>query len=138
MMRLALLTMGALTAWSAATAHAEPALRVELNKLEDHDGGCRAYMVFANGSATAFAAFKLDLVLFGTDGVIARRLAVEAAPLRAEKTSVKLFDIAGLPCSGIGAILVNDVLDCRDANGPRADCASGLAVTSRADVKLTR
>lgn len=111
---------------------------IELNKLDDQDKGCRAYFVFDNGTATSFESFKLDLVMFGSDGVIARRLAVEAAPLRAEKRTVKLFDIAGMACASIGSVLVNDVLVCRDQSGEQQDCIARVAVGSRVSAALLK
>src|SRR5690606_17951637 len=65
-------------------AMAEPnGLTVELNKLESQGSGCRAYMVVQNDSDTSYKAFKLDLVLFQSDGVIGRRFAMDLAPLKA-------------------------------------------------------
>lgn len=116
----------------------QPMIGLELNKMEDRDGGCRTYFVVDNATASSFESFKLDLVMFGTDSVIARRLAVEAAPFRAAKTAVKLFDLAGLPCAGIGQVLVNDVPGCRDENGEQADCLGRLSLASRTLVKLRK
>ncbi len=113
-------------------------MSLELNKLDDRDGSCRAYLVFDNRSDARYDSFKLDLVLFGTDGVIIRRMAVEAAPLRAEKKAVKLFDITGSACGAIGSILVNDVLGCRDAEGDRSDCITGLKVESRVSATMLK
>lgn len=128
-------TLGALAlagfAWAIPAAAADP-LSVELNRLEEREGSCRIYLVIGNKSATAYESLKLDLVLFGTDGVIVRRLAVEAAPLRADKTSVKLFDVSGLACTGIGNVLLNDVLECRGATGDEADCIARIVPSSRA------
>jgi hypothetical protein len=98
---LALLVAAAASAAGSAPIAAQDskagprAETLELNKLESRDGACRAYLVLDNPTQAAFDSFKLDLVLFGTDGVILRRMAVETAPLRAEKKVVKLFDIAG-------------------------------------------
>lgn len=130
-----------LTALPAATVHAQAAdpLGIELNRLEDRDGGsCRVYLVIANKSQSTFEALKLDLVLFGTDGVIARRLAVDAAPVRPDKTAVKLFDVSGLACSGIGSVLLNDVLECRGPGVEPADCIGRIAPSSRAPIALTK
>lgn len=111
---------------------------VELNKVEDQSGGCRLYFVLDNGLPAAFDVYKLDLVMFGTDGVIARRLAVEVGPLRPTKTSVKLFDVAGLACTGIGTVLVNDVLACKSGADERPNCIDQVTVASRAKIALTK
>ncbi len=110
---------------------AAPPLEIQLNKLEPVENACRAYLVFRNGSDSSFVSFRLDLMLFGRDGVIARRLAVEAAPLTPGKTSVKLFDIQGLACSDVSQVLLNDVMGCRDATGERNDCASLIQLSSK-------
>ena len=110
---------------------ASPPLEIELNKLEPVDNACRAYLVFRNGSESSFASFRLDLMLFGHDGVITRRLAVEAAPLGPGRTSVKLFDIQGLACGDVGQVLLNDVMACRDASGERTDCTALVRLSSK-------
>lgn len=111
---------------------------VELNKTEDQTGGCRLYFVLDNGVPSAFDVYKLDLVMFGTDGVIARRLAVEVGPLRPTKISVKLFDVSGLACTGIGTVLVNDVLSCKSGADERSNCIDQVTVASRAKIALTK
>jgi hypothetical protein len=112
------------------------ALNVELNKLEPRGDACRLYLVFVNDTARDFSAFKLDLVLFGQEGVIAKRLAVDAAPLKARKTSVRLFDLPQIDCAGIARILVNDVLECRVGSQDVSECQSMVTVSSRAEVEL--
>ena len=77
-------------------------------------------------------------MLFDTDGVIARRLAVEAAPLRAQKTSVKLFDLDALPCDRVGTVLLNDILTCDTAAGPVENCVSRVETASRASAQLVK
>lgn len=106
-------------------------LTVELNKLEAQGEDCRAYLVFENGTDSAFTALKLDLVLFDADGVVARRLAVEGAPLPAGKTVVRLFDIGKLACGRIGRVLLNDVIACAGAAGGRDDCLAIVEPRSR-------
>lgn len=83
-------------------------------------GGCRLYMTFDN-MAPAYAPLRLDLALFGPDGVILRRVAVDAASLRRGKRSVKLFEIDDLPCEQLGEVLRNDVLACRDEGDESPD-----------------
>ena len=86
---------------------AEPpsTIGVELNRLEDQGGNCRAYLVIANPGSAEFSGFALDLVVFDRGGTIMRRLAVDVAPVRPAKTMVKVFDIAETACSAIGSIL---------------------------------
>ncbi|MGH8502884.1 MAG: Tat pathway signal sequence domain protein [Gammaproteobacteria bacterium] len=122
----------------AASATAAETLRVELNKLEPQDDACRAYLVFENQTARSFSGLTLDLVMFDGEGVIAKRLAVNAAPLPADKTSVKLFDIDGLECANVDRILINDVLNCQDANGKVSNCVAQIEPTSRSDASLVK
>lgn len=107
---------------------------LELNKLEPVDGACRAFLVIRNATPARFETLQLDLVMFDTDGIVAKRLAVDAAPLPAEKTLLKVFDIKGQSCGQIGQILLNGVLACRDSEGQRDDCLKMLSVTSRGEV----
>ncbi len=119
-------------------AKAAPGMKLELNKLEPSDGACRAYVVIENDTGAVFATFRYALVIFDGEGVVARRLALETAPLPAGKTSLKVFDLAGLPCGDIGRILVNDVLECADATGTRTDCLQLVQPSSRSTTPLIR
>ena len=111
---------------------------IELNRLEDQGANCRAYLVIANPGEVAYSGFKLDLVIFDRSGTIIRRLAIDLAPLRAGKTSVKIFDIVDTTCGAIGSVLVNEVLDCRDASGNVADCVQRVATSSKLAVSLSK
>jgi hypothetical protein len=130
---------GLLTGESLAAGPApDEALAIELNKLEPNGEACRAHLVIKNGSAQHFEALKLDLVMFDRDGVVARRLAVQAAPLPLGKTSLKVFDIDGGDCAAIGSILLNDVLDCRPAPTSAAGCLGLVAASARGDVPFIK
>lgn len=131
-------TMLAAAVAAAPASAADGKIGIELNKVEDQSGGCRLYFVLDNATPSAFELYKLDLVMFGADGVIARRLAVEVGPLRPAKTSVKLFDIPTLPCAGIGTVLVNDVLVCKAGADERPNCIDLITVASRAKISLTK
>jgi hypothetical protein len=122
-------------AWSALAAES---VRVELNKLEPQDNACRAYLVFENQTAQSFSGLTLDLVMFDQEGVISKRLAVNAAPLPADKTSVKLFDIEDVACTDIGRILINDALDCQNTSGTVQDCVTLIKPSSRGEVAFNK
>lgn len=109
-------------------------IQVELNKLEPSNGDCRAYLVLENKSASAFEVLKIDIVIFGTGGIVEGRLAVQTAPLPQGKTSLKVFDVGGLACERIGRLLLNDVLDCADGAGARDDCLALLSTSARTAV----
>ena len=115
----------------------DASLAIELNKLEPQGTGCRAYFV-VNNKATAYQELKLDLVLFRPDGVIGRRFAVDLGPLKADKRSVKLFDIDGTACDEVGTFLINDVMECKAESGPVADCLKDISVSSLTKVQLNK
>ncbi|HUC19153.1 MAG TPA: Tat pathway signal protein [Acetobacteraceae bacterium] len=140
-----------------STAPAGTPISLELNKLTplEQGPGCRAYFVVGNPGPEPIPELQLDLILFGTDGIISRRLAVELGPLPAQKTEVRLFDLTDTPCDSIGHILLNDVLSCQVGATPpgtppgapqgggtgsdtRAACLARIAVSSRAKAQLTR
>lgn len=111
---------------------------VELNRTESVSAGCRLSFVIRNSTAHAFESMQWDLVLFDPDGFIVTRTAAEAAPLPAGKTSVKLFDVPGSECKGLGRVLLNDVLHCKTRAGAEAqpDCLALTVPSSRADLEF--
>jgi hypothetical protein len=134
----ALTAGGALAVFGSANAMEKGRIGVELNKLEAVGDACRAYLVLSNGTGVAFKSLKLDLVMFDPDGIVQRRLAVETAPVSAGKTSLKVFDISGANCAGIGRILLNGVLSCAGKTAKRDDCLSLVTVSSRAKQALIK
>ena len=115
----------------------EGSITIELNKLETRDQACRAYVVVTAGDAE-YQRLNLDLVLFRPDGVIGKRFAVDLAPLKPAKRSVKLFDIDETPCDEVGSVLINDVIECKTSAGPVEDCLSGISVSSLTKAQLTK
>ncbi len=107
---------------------AEEKMLVELNSIEGGDNRCRLNFVIQNKSDIAMESLKLDLVAFGTDGGILRRLITEMGPVRAAKTNVRAF-VLDADCRQLGAILVNDVTAC--APGEPGACLDGLGLSSR-------
>lgn len=115
------------------------AIRVELNRAEPIDDGCRLSFVIENRTPEAFESMQWDLYFFDRDGLITGRMAAEVAPLRAGKTSVKQFDVPGIGCNSLGRVLVNDVLRCESADGQaKIDCLGLTLPSSRADIQLIR
>jgi len=123
---------------TTADADALGRLRIELNRLEQLDGSCRVYLVFENALGTSVEALQLELVLFDSKGFIQRRLTLDAAPIAADKTSVKLFDLAETECDKMGRILVNDILKIAGPEGALPSDVAQLALSSKLDVDLFR
>ncbi|HEY1432825.1 MAG TPA: Tat pathway signal sequence domain protein [Stellaceae bacterium] len=132
--------LGAALFWRPSAGGADPpsTIGVELNRLEDQGGNCRAYLVVTNPGSAEFSSFSLDLILFDHGGTIMRRLAVDLAPVRVAKTTVKIFDISETACGTIGSILVNDVIHCRDASGDVAGCIDRVSTSSKLAVSLLK
>lgn len=128
----------ALVSLSSAANAESGALKVELNKLEAQDKGCRAYVVVTNGGQTTYKTMKLDLVMFRTDGVIGRRFAIDLAPIAADKRSVKLFTLDGTPCEEVGSLLINDVMECATDAGPADNCLAQMSLSSLSKVQLSK
>lgn len=134
----AALALAALAAMAMPAMAETDSLHIELNRLEQRNDGCRVHLVLENASAHAFSSYRLDLVIFASDGVIARRLALETAPLRADKTMVKEFELVELACAGIGRVLLNDISACESMSGPIEDCVATARVSSRAPVSFIK
>lgn len=141
----AVLLLGAAPAWAQDNAPQQEAapqqdasISLELNKLEPADKGCRAYVVVSNPSGKTYDAYKLDLVMFQTDGVIGRNFALDLAPLRANKRTVKLFELDGTKCDDIGSFLVNDVMECRSDGADVDRCLANMKVNSLTKVEILK
>ncbi len=122
----------------SAPAAAGAPIRLQLNRLEPSNEACRATVVVDNLKGGAIKSYKVDLFAFDTEGVAQKRVAVELGPLPARKTTVKLFEFAGLACPKIGRVLLNDVLACEGGEGGREGCLERTETETKAGVPLDR
>lgn len=113
-------------------------LAVELNKLEDVEAGCRSFFLFRNRTDMALEAFEMSLAILTPDGVIDRLLTIDAAPLPAGRTTLKLFEIPETSCDGIGEVLLHDIAACRPQNAEEIDCFGFLDLASRTSSPLVK
>lgn len=116
----------------------QDSITVELHKLEPSDKGCGVYIVISNTSSTAYDAFKLELAIFKTDGIIDRILTLNLAPILPSKRSAKAFELEGAKCEDIGSFLVNGVGECRTADQAEQDCLARLKVSSLTTVGISK
>jgi len=138
--RLSLLTLlAAPLAPIAATAQSLTVeLTVELNKLETVETGCQAFFLFQNGLPDNLTGFEMSLAILTNDGVIDRLLTIDASPLPAQRTTLKLFEIPDIQCTAIGDILLHDIGACTPQNGEELDCFEFLELNSRASAALVK
>ncbi len=125
---------GAVLALSLALpALAEPGrLTIELNKFEEtEESGCRAFFLFRNGTEMTLAGFEMSLAILDRNGVIDRLLTIDAAPLPAARTTLKLFEIPETRCDAISEILLHDLPSCQPQNAPEMDCFPLIDLVSR-------
>ncbi|MFQ6018781.1 MAG: hypothetical protein ACE5KF_11385 [Kiloniellaceae bacterium] len=114
-------------------------IAIELNKVEDNGGSCLASFVVQNNLGHTLDRFSLELFVFDRDGIIARQVLLDMAPLRGDKTTVAKFFLIERHCAEIGRVLINDIPSCRNNDtGETLDCLSGLAVSSRSHVELVK
>ncbi len=117
-------------------------LLVELNKLETFEAGCRSFFLFRNRSGVPFTSFEMSLAILDGAGVIDRLLTIQAAPLPRERTTLKLFEIPGVACEDVGAMILHDIASCTggeaDPSGDRPDCFALIDLTSLAPAPLVK
>ena len=123
--------LGSIVALSGltSTAFATDDIALELNKLEPVKDTCQAYFLVAEKAGKPLQSLKADLIIFGKDGSIAKRLIAELGPIRSKKTSVKIFALE-LACPDISGVLLNDVASCAPDATAEA-CLDRLQVSSR-------
>ncbi len=133
-------------AWAAVAAvclsvscawAADDKITVELNKFEvGESGACQAFFLFRNNTEQTFEGFEMSLAILDQNGVIDRLLTIDAAPLNATRTALKLFEIPEIQCPMISEILVHDIGSCKPQNADEADCFPLIDLISRTDAKL--
>jgi hypothetical protein len=134
----AALVAALLSCWQPAAAQ-DGRLVVELNKLEEGEaGGCQAFFLFRNGTDLTLEAFEMSLAVLDRDGVIDRLLTIDAAPLPAARTTLKLFEIPDLGCGDISEILLHEIAACRPQNAEAIDCFTVVDLASRAGAALVK
>ena len=123
----------------AGTARAQDGrLLVELNKFEDVEAGCRSFFLFRHRTDLALEAFEMSLAILTPEGVIDRLLTIDAAPLPAGRTILKLFEIPETRCEAIGEVLLHDIAACRPQNAEEVDCFAFLDLASRTAAPLVK
>ncbi|WP_338066939.1 hypothetical protein [Rhodosalinus halophilus] len=127
----------ALAVWGPQAQAQERPLTVELNKFEaGEEGGCRAFFLFRNRGERTFDGFEMSLAILDARGVIDRLLTIDAAPLPAGRTTLKLFEIPEIACDSISEVLLHDMTACNAQNEGPADCFGLMELVSRTSARF--
>jgi hypothetical protein len=124
--------------WQAGHAQEDGSLSIELNKVEDTAQGCLSSFLFDNRTGHQLHRFQLDLVFFDPEGIAAKQMLLDMAPLYEDKKTFASFLVNDTACDKIGSILVNAVPMCENGSGHEVDCIDLLEVSSRSHVPLER
>ena len=137
-LKAACIASALLMAPGVATAQ-DDRLTIELNKLEENDGsGCRAFFLFRNRTDLTLEAFEMSFAILNSDGIIDRLLSIDADPLPAARTTLKLFEIPQVACNDILEILLHELTVCKPQNADAIDCFPLLDLVSRAPAQLVK
>lgn len=122
----------ALTAMFAAPALAQESsgLTLDLNNLQSQDGACRITFVASNSLAADLDKLGFEVVLFNTQGLVERMVALDFGAMAQGRTKVLQFNLPALDCSAVGRVLINDVT-CEDTE---VECLDALALESRSEI----
>ena len=80
----------------------------------------------------------MSLAVLDTSGIIDRLLTIDAAPLPANRTTLKLFEIPEMSCTKISEILLHEIASCKPQNDDEIDCYPLLELKSRTDAALVK
>jgi len=114
------------------------AVKIELNKIEQTDKGCRFYWLVNNQSALDLKALDLTFYWFQSDGVIGGDLKFAFAPAASKSMKVKKYMLADKTCSNFASLLLNEINQCTAADGPVAECGKQLSYASRTTVEFLK
>jgi len=134
---LRILTLVAVLFTGTAFA-ADEKLSIELNSIGLRNDSCEVYLRVSNKTPDGFDVFKVDLAFFDRAGVINDRSLVELGPLRANKTSLHVFQMPEMECGNVGEVLLNNVTECTATSGAPVDCLGIVTLSAKGDIAFIR
>ena len=133
-----LLQAAALTLLLGTTVFAQEtaslSLDLELNALQPTDTGCRVTFLATNNLGAPLDRTAIETALFDADGAIDRIVTLDFKGLTEGKTKVLQFELADLPCTGIGRMLINDISACEGAGLVPTACLDNLKTTTKPEI----
>jgi hypothetical protein len=125
---LVLALAGPAAAGAAGEGDAAGRIGIELNRLDAEAAACRLTFV-ADNRLAPLTALVLETVLFDHDGRVAALTLFDFGVLPEGRRRVRQFDVGGVDCGEIGAVLVNGVSGCAGEGLDAEACAAALAVS---------
>lgn len=133
--------------WTTETAETQPAIKekasesvnnlyMEINKLEQRDDLCVAYVRFSNQTENEFSELKSELFAFNREEIITAHFLADFQRVTANKTVVKLVPMKGTKCDEINSILLNRMVSCKSGGDEVANCMEMIRTGTRASVRL--
>ncbi len=114
----------------------EDRLYMEINKLEQRDNLCVAYVRFSNQSGTEFSEFKAELFAFDQDDVITAHFLADFQQVLSNKTMVKLVPMKDTVCEQVSSILLNQMISCKSGDADVDGCLRMLETGAKGSIKL--
>jgi uncharacterized protein (DUF2141 family) len=111
-------------------------LTVELNALQDAQGNCRVTFLATNGFDVSLQRASLETAFFDASGTIDRIVTLDFEELSPGKTKVLQFQLAGLDCTRVGRVLINDITACEGEGLAPDACLAALVTTVRPDISF--
>lgn len=127
----------ALASHGVAAQDAETAqLSLELNTVQEVEGGCLLSFVAQNGYAADIESVVFETVLFNKAGGVDRLTLFDFGALPAGRPRVRQFVVPQLSCADLGRVLINGASTCEAGDLGAAACSEGLSLSSRIDVEI--
>ena len=130
--------MALATASAYSVARADGAnLEIEFNKIEQSDAGCRLTFKTTNQLAAKLESFSVELYLLDPKGVALESVQFTFGAIASGKARFSKFDIKDHPCSGIGAIFVNELKSCMADTDIVQQCRDALRLKNLTPIKFS-
>lgn len=109
---------------------------LESNAAQPSEKGCRLTFVVKNDLGGSLSNAAFEIALFDKAGVVDRITVLSFKDLVNGKTKVSRFDLAGVDCTKLGRVLINETQQCV-GEGVAADaCSRQLKTSSKAGIEF--
>jgi len=111
-------------------------LVIELNAIEETEGGCALSFLVTNDLPNTIASMVLEAVLFDAGGQVERLTLFDFGTLPAGRPRVRQFVVPDASCEGFGSVLINGAQTCETGGAASGACEGALELRSRVGIDL--